>query len=1479
MFPVPSVPIGTRSVAQEPFNQTLPTNYGFNNANNPMSGGTYNPAAVLSGGNAMVNQTDASVMQWQSRLAPDTPGLNEGILRDGIGYHDVFVGATQLATEVSIAVMTQEQDRIQSYLPLKYTDKPDVVWYHIDFADHLMDPNSEGGNPRNTQFMIGHEHESLRWVNKGIRATKKSFFTQQGQYLWAGMCIQLMNAARFTLRIAILNKIYHSNEFQYAKKAFRDLSIKEEAAGVYQRASPGLHLWDIYHQKDGVENLMQAMGSQWDSQNPGKGYNRILVPKEARTEVARSTYNQFLLTGLSDNQVPSMDQTIKQELGGLQIHLSVNIPQGDQQPALDACQRVTSIGTFVDMNDESCEDLKWDEYQTKCRDRKFLDESDGDGVQKVVKIETAVRYSYLYTNLEKYTDHRLTGKHPTITDLGRAVVGVGINTWFDLLNAVSRLDVVLRHFIAKPEAFAALLEMAAIPFVSEATPTRGELSSIVSGRYTRPQTIKQARRNGHSSVTQGRSRAIGQRDGDDYEDDPDEDADMDDDDETYYKKVTQWSKDYSQAAVGKIAAFFNGTDKKHKTHINKKIYTHITSARFKESPDVGAQVWRLGTDGLLIGAYKDAVRIQKQYNKGSHDTTPFERISWERGVPGKDRLDAANADSPFVELSPNSEAFEPKLLYDPFKHSTLNLPYPTMLITLCSSHIILLDLSEDDLNILQSRENKGVVTVLPLTESWRASKRRQAVQYSMSVSAVYAVARFNANSINMNEDDESFARRQAALITKLIETVGTQFLSSDGERKVLRRPSAKFSTVSRLQFPYKQCILECSEIVDILIRAGDRDLSEDDLKEIWGKLRIIQPEQTIVQARFLHPMRTYSDEEETVDDDDDDAMVGSRAGQMRLAQFKDGSARDLIKQFLDKSTDDSVLLQASRLTAELSKICADERKAAGATLANKRFFNPDANSFGQFSDWYIALYILYTKKEKGTGVPSVEWTKDVKIVDAIFCQNFLLRTGDDVPGPTVAYVYLSSLFNANPLSATLQTRESMKLFSLNANEFNQGAAPVILIIKQLLKNETEQRRKLKEYTEKDFAADVIPIPAAFLKKSTVSTVVDREVTDSEYNAFRQGLKAIKYTPDAELPTTDAQATALYAGIPSGLRTYAFILANMNYDAFNGAPVDIPANGTDVLETGVIDALEKEGVDYSFVTHEGVDSQVRRLKKAVPDATAAAVVQAVDPAADRSKERLIGILSNLPIKDGRLLLLLLNNDIPIPFAFLLCTPWAQYTTAATALLDITGLGNTYWNGVNWEVVQDIMPGQMQGRLEVLFEPIITNPKAIVVAWDTLVTGYVGGNSHRFWEWSGPSLNLLNGNHLTTCSIFVKPYLVNQRVTTSVLDITGTFDPSLNPSQEDVKNTSFPCDKVFNDMWKLTPQPLKQTETKNANNYTIRMRNTILLRTQYYVWNSDTKQFDVKIASNAHFRKIFDGCCAARNLRTNQTDDQYKTVITV
>jgi len=96
-----------------------------------------------------------------------------------------------------------------------------------------------------------------------------------------------------------------------------------------------------------------------------------------------------------------------------------------------------------------------------------------------------------------------------------------------------------------------------------------------------------------------------------------------------------------------------------------------------------------------------------------------------------------------------------------------------------------------------------------------------------------------------------------------------------------------------------------------------------------------------------------------------------------------------------------------------------------------------------------------------------------------------------------------------------------------------------------------------------------------------------------------------------------------------------------------------------------------------------------------------------------------------------LLSMLHHDVPLPMAFLCTRPYRTYRCGSMiACQRGERLGYNFYGYPDFQVADDIISKTHTGHFTFQHAPAVINPQGTMTVPDVLITGYVGGENHRF-----------------------------------------------------------------------------------------------------------------------------------------------------
>lgn len=180
-----------------------------------------------------------------------------------------------------------------------------------------------------------------------------------------------------------------------------------------------------------------------------------------------------------------------------------------------------------------------------------------------------------------------------------------------------------------------------------------------------------------------------------------------------------------------------------------------------------------------------------------------------------------------------------------------------------------------------------------------------------------------------------------------------------------------------------------------------------------------------------------------------------------------------------------------------------------------------------------------------------------------------------------------------------------------------------------------------------------------------------------------------------------------------------------------------------------------------------------------------------------------LLNVIPLKDDAWARFFLGTDIPMPIGLIGWKLQKEYDLGTGFVMDAYGAaGYTYFGNSDFQLGDDIGQKVHVAHFTLYLKSMVQFSKLIVYMRNIVSRGYIGGDGVSMWD-------ALNDTHVADfhkrdgvrCDIIYAPVLANWSPPHIVMDVTGEFPSSLNPSADAQDATSYESAKLICDHWKI------------------------------------------------------------------------------
>lgn len=261
----------------------------------------------------------------------------------------------------------------------------------------------------------------------------------------------------------------------------------------------------------------------------------------------------------------------------------------------------------------------------------------------------------------------------------------------------------------------------------------------------------------------------------------------------------------------------------------------------------------------------------------------------------------------------------------------------------------------------------------------------------------------------------------------------------------------------------------------------------------------------------------------------------------------------------------------------------------------------------------------------------------------------------------------------------------------------------------------------------------------------------------------------------------------------------------------------------------------------------------------------AIKKVVDKFADGTKKKsLIEFLNKKITRDS--LMLLLDNDVPLPFTVLLFRPFMEYDMCSAILMKGgSETGGTYVGHNSFTLGDDVQSKLHYGNYTYYAKAVVREPRNICIAENVFADGYRGGNNCVFYKKAVDNSQRIHRNSPSLISMIVPANTREHMQQINPIDIRGSFQ---NLSEQ--KKHFVGCE-YYNQVAGLgnldDVHPDNETYTIDEREQT----NTRCYLGHYMYWGGNTYD-KINVNTGAWGPNVYPGCGKVRNGQMKYLENQ-------
>ena len=236
-------------------------------------------------------------------------------------------------------------------------------------------------------------------------------------------------------------------------------------------------------------------------------------------------------------------------------------------------------------------------------------------------------------------------------------------------------------------------------------------------------------------------------------------------------------------------------------------------------------------------------------------------------------------------------------------------------------------------------------------------------------------------------------------------------------------------------------------------------------------------------------------------------------------------------------------------------------------------------------------------------------------------------------------------------------------------------------------------------------------------------------------------------------------------------------------------------------------------------------------------------------------------------------LMIENDIPFPFGFLLVRPFQRYDMCSAILLRAGArLGQTFIGHSDFQLADNVINKTHVGHYTFYSKSIVHDEKEYVIAEDVFAAGYKGGENTRMYDNKEEFVDDVRAESFRNSILcFLIPYRTNQprgpRIQNPI-DITGKLHPTLYQDTDiparDVEEAMYPGARYYCELLQLKELSSYSSDATEHFLSPYKYINTVAFQGHQFMYNHTQGGFVDKIRNTGHWgpHGVYAGCKAVR-----------------
>lgn len=1258
---------------------------------------------------------------------------------------------------------------------MKWENSLTFQWDEWHFNDHLLGRTPEEAVSRTLSMKRTENRASM--VRYGIAFILEHGFylTEKGRKNFTMNLVQISNAILETAAMEVMHTCMNYAPYQDPNNKHRRGQGRRNKVEIDAQFRKELDTWAIIQKtENGFDRLVGDVCEEMEARVKMLP-NTIVFPSGTRVHVkGRPEEKYFLLSGRRSGEERDV---VAQATSGMKYRESRGFKQGDHQPDDDPCWREQTIGNHVVLNDLAIKDVPPEKFRTPMLDRILYNE-DQDDFDRFSYEENA-KYQGLFNDFD-------TEDYPSLSFLGQAFFSTA-ESWGSWFKSTGKLDYIVAGLASKSiEVQQDFIKKIVAPVVGRSGIGRGRGEDQIDRLVESLDRFGLANRDSASLVKS-------------------------------HERL------YQQVMVGAPATIQSvqrsASERGMKLHpdaldvLSRRGHLETLNNRICNAP---------GTLPELIDEFAlvSPEILQEDINESLMNIpSNVAKTALERSKFGNPD---ATIISPQLVLDKNADVHPIRIFVSPFSQDGLVLPFNSQILTLTTSHLVLLQLEDNEVEMVL--KNKGKIDMsnwnvsVPQSEAIHGDViRSMYLQVSVQLSLVlYYVSKYQSVSI---ED-----------MTKMVISV----LS----RKHPRRNGidAKYSNAARYalsdfkplasQRMYTGVIRAISEL---LFEYYDPAKSDKEALSCINKdslNRVIVSFLQLIPAACDYETQAYSTGE----------FAEATAVTTYNRKARESSSRSSVpdERAIRKAAESLLEKEKARL-----RPITEEKSAALPVPLSKDIFYVYGSSTALVG--LAQLAILHRKERL---FPAI-----VDAIDRIFRSDICQKA----PNPAQRGSFVINAF-VNALDAeTINSDSDVKTLEDVISKDEGGG---------FVAREEALRTQLKDAYDRYESS----------RNASVFSAIANDKFEASLDKLTRSLKTIMRgaaQPPVVLPSTFVLGD-LKAKYDLTDAEVISIQNQANYLAEVGDQIP----GEEVRFRDVMGRILRKDEASVALVSAALQEIVRRT---VPEGGGADVdlmeEKVNTEVKSLSRDEFKGILNLLPIEDGGIWKWFMSNDVLFPLGGIIFRPHGTWEMGSGFAIVSGYFANSLYGHADMMLGDDAGPKMHTGHFTFYNKMVVWSNRYLIRFNNVLSRAYLGGNGCAVWDPTSESDRSYYYAADLIKDIFYVPIPINWSTKSDHLDLTGQYYQTISPNSTQSEATHYPFADIISKVWRW-----QNTKPPSAFEDFVEdhppKTNTLCFQAHNFSYNYGTNDFTRVQLEKGHWgKRVYPGC---GEIRRGQGDNWFKPV---